>query len=52
MQEQHGLKKYKAVNALTTDNPLALVAKIKENPEDYERYKLSLIHISEPTRPY
>ena len=47
MQEQHGLKKYKAVNALTTENPLALVAKIKENPEDYERYKFYLCELDQ-----
>ena len=47
MQEQHGLKKYKAVNALTTENPLALVAKIKENPEDYERYNIYLCELDQ-----
>ena len=47
MQEHHGLKKYKAVNALTTDNPLALISKIKENPEDYERYKFYLCELDQ-----
>ena len=45
MQEHHGLKKYKAVNALTTENPLALVSIIKDNPEDYERYKFYLCEL-------
>ena len=40
--EEHGLKKYKIINALTMDNPLSLVEKIKKVPEDYERYKFYL----------
>ena len=35
--KEHGLKKYKFINALTMDNPLSLVEKIKQVPEDYER---------------
>lgn len=41
-KEEHGLSKYNSVNILTTKNPLALVEKIRQVPEDYERYKFFL----------
>ena len=45
--KEHGLKKYKLVNALTMDNPLSLVEKIKQVPEDYERYKFYLCELDQ-----
>ena len=45
--EEHGLKKYKIVNALTMDNPLSLVEKIKQVPEDYERYRFFLCELDQ-----
>ena len=41
-EKEHGLNKYKPIIIITTDAPLALVLKIKEVPEDYERYKFYL----------
>ena len=35
------------MNALTTDNPMALVEKIREVPEDYERYRFFLCEIDQ-----
>ena len=45
--EEHGLKKYKIINALTMDNPLSLVEKIKKVPKDYERYKFYLCELDQ-----
>ena len=41
-KEEHGLRKYASINALTTENPLALVEKIRQVPKDYERYRFFL----------
>ena len=41
-KEEHGLRKYASINALTTKNPLALVEKIRQVPIDYERYRFFL----------
>ena len=41
-EKEHGLNRYKPINIITTDAPLALVRKIKQVPEDYERYKFYL----------
>ena len=48
--KEHGLKKYKLINALTMDNPLSLVEKIKQVPEDYERYKFYLCELDQRAR--
>ena len=46
-KKEHDLTRYKNINALTTDNPLALVEKIREVPEDYERYRFFLCELDE-----
>ena len=46
-KKEHDLNRYKKTNALTTDNPLALVEKIREVPEDYERYRFFLCEIDQ-----
>ena len=46
-KKEHDLTRYKNINALTTDNPLALVEKIREVPEDYERYRFFLCEIDQ-----
>ena len=45
--KEHDLTRYKNINALTIDNPLALVEKIREVPEDYERYRFFLCELDE-----
>lgn len=45
---EHGLSKYGQIaNIITTDSPLTLVEKIKENPEDYKRYKFYLSELND-----
>ena len=46
-KKQHDLTRYKNINALTIDNPLALVEKIREVPEDYERYRFFLCELDQ-----
>jgi len=46
-KKEHDLTRYKNINALTTDNPLALVEKIREVPEDYERYRFFLCELDQ-----
>ena len=46
-KKEHDLNRYKKMNALTTDNPMALVEKIREVPEDYERYRFFLCEIDQ-----
>ena len=46
-KKEHDLTRYKNINALTTENPLALVEKIREVPEDYERYRFFLCELDE-----
>ena len=46
-KKEHDLNRYKKTNALTTDNPMALVEKIREVPEDYERYRFFLCEIDQ-----
>ena len=46
-KKEHDLTRYKNINALTIDNPLALVEKIREVPEDYERYRFFLCEIDQ-----
>ena len=46
-KKEHDLNRYKKTHALTTDNPLALVEKIREVPEDYERYRFFLCEIDQ-----
>ena len=46
-KKEHDLTRYKNINALTIDNPLALVEKIREVPEDYERYRFFLCELDQ-----
>ena len=46
-KKEHDLNRYNKINALTTDNPMALVEKIREVPEDYERYRFFLCEIDQ-----
>ena len=46
-KKEPDLTRYKNINALTTDNPLALVEKIREVPEDYERYRFFLCELDQ-----
>ena len=46
-KKEHDLNRYKKINALTIDNPMALVEKIREVPEDYERYRFFLCEIAQ-----
>ena len=46
-KKEHDLTRYKNINALTTANPLALVEKIREVPEDYERYRFFLCELDQ-----
>ena len=46
-KKDHDLTRYKNINALTIDNPLALVEKIREVPEDYERYRFFLCELDQ-----
>ena len=46
-KKEHDLNRYKKINALTIDNPMALVEKIREVPEDYERYRFFLCEIDQ-----
>ena len=46
-KKAHDLTRYKNINALTIDNPLALVEKIREVPEDYERYRFFLCELDQ-----
>ena len=46
-KKEHDINRYKKINALTIDNPMALVEKIREVPEDYERYRFFLCEIDQ-----
>ena len=46
-KKEHDLNRYNKTNALTMDNPMALVEKIREVPEDYERYRFFLCEIDQ-----
>ena len=46
-EKEHGLNRYKPINIITTDAPLALVRKIKQVPEDYERYRFFLCELDQ-----
>ena len=46
-KKEHDLTRYKNINALTAENPLALVEKIREVPEDYERYRFFLCELDQ-----
>jgi len=47
MAEQHGLLKYSKINILTTTSPSNLVDKIRESPEDFERYEFYLKELND-----
>ena len=46
-KKEHDLNRYNKTNALTMDNPMALIEKIREVPEDYERYRFFLCEIDQ-----